>query len=335
MGISENDILSLLKDIERGKVKLTPDEDPQEQIKGDILFRTENGWTFEVSNWCGEFAGIVEVVTPDGSVLDTEFLEHHMSRVHDYFPSADVAEHAWGMKAVECGFIYVADSKPGRLQNAKAGDIIANPDDGPPWIVLYPRLKDVLVARWPGTLWLAQVIKRLEPQDHRGNYIRCISVKFIREMDTHLLFGPNGKDVETVLKYALNINRAQALNLSKNRHENAKALQSAGWHRWQEKVKGEDNTPDRDMSGVVKGANNLNSPVGHGLSLAHRGVWDAAKRIDGEAAFEENEEEMWLIEPWAGAGSVMLDTVWAMGAPELFDEDEREVLLQAWNRRGG
>lgn len=180
---------------------------------------------------------------------------------------------------------------------------------------------------------MARVIKRLEPQNHRGNYVRCISVKLVFEHETKILFGSNGKTVETVLSYASNISRTQAIHLSENRHENAKSLQSAGWHRWQEQVKGEDKTPDRDLSGVVKAANNLSSPVGHGLSLAHRGVWDAAKRIEGDAAFEEDEDDIWLIEPWASAGSVMLDTVWALGAPELFNEKEREMLLQAWKRR--
>jgi hypothetical protein len=89
------------------------------------------------------------------------------------------------------------------------------------------------------------------------------------------------------------------------------------------------------MRGVVTAANNLKSPVGHGLSLVHRVVSDAAERIDGAAAFEEDEEERWLIGPWADAGSAMLETVWGLGAPELFDVSEQEILLQAWNRREG
>lgn len=74
-------------------------------MKRDILFRADNGWIFEVSNWSGEFAGIVEVITPGGFVLDPEYLEKYMPDVDQYFPTTDVAENVWGMKAVESGFI--------------------------------------------------------------------------------------------------------------------------------------------------------------------------------------------------------------------------------------
>ena len=331
--IHEVEILSVLKRIETGALTVTPDQDPQEQIKGDILFRVSNGWKIEVCNWSGEFGGIVEIITPDGQILDTDYLERHMPRVDDYYPEPDIADNAWGMKPVETGFIYVSDVKPGRLKDAKANDVISNPNAGPPWIVLYPKLRDVLVAHWPGKLWLVHVLERLEPQDHRGNYTRCISVKLIREMDTHNLFGAHGRAVETILRYATGLTRVKAQHLSANRHAEAKALQSAGWHRWQEQVTRKPTTIREDMSGVVKAANNLTSPVGYGLSLAHGGVWDSAKAIDGDAAFEEDEDDVWMVEPWAGAGSVMMDAVWALGAPDLFEEAECEKLLQAWNAR--
>lgn len=333
MVADEAAVLLILKQIETGELTVTPDQDPQEQIKGDILFRVSNGWTIEVSNWSGEFAGIVEVITSEGQVLDTNFLEHNMPRVDDYFPDPDVASRVWGMKPVETGFIYAADAEPRRLEGAKAGDVIANPDSGPPWMILYPTLNDVLVPQWPGKLWLARVLERLEPQDHRGTYVRCISVKLDRQMETHNLFGACGQAVETVLTYAANLTRAQAVHLSANRHTESKALQSAGWRRWQEQVTQKPTTMREDMSGVVRAANNLRSPVGYGLSLAHRGVWDAAQAIDSDAAFQEDEDDIWLVEPWAGAGSAMMDTVWALGAPELFDVEEREKLLQAWTAR--
>ncbi|MEZ5986114.1 MAG: hypothetical protein R3B94_09200 [Hyphomonas sp.] len=333
MTVTEADVLGVLKQIEAGDVTLTPDRDPQEYIKSDILFRASNGWTIEVSNWSGEFAGIVEVGLPDGRVLDQEYLDLHMPTVAEYFPDDDVAWRAYRMKAVETGFLYLSDDKLGRFANVEEGAVVSNPSREPPWIIVHNSLQDVTVAHWPGQLWLAQVRDRLEPQDHRGNYTRCVSVKIVREMPTHYLFGPYGEEVERVLHFAGGLDREGAVRLASKRHEDAAELTSQGWHRWQALVTGEDKQPDRDMSGVVKAANNLSSPVGHGLSLAHRAVWDAAQRIDGDAAFEEDEEERWLISPWSDAGSAMLETVWALSAPELFNEAEREILLTAWKAR--
>ncbi|MCA8892183.1 MAG: hypothetical protein KDA56_10280 [Hyphomonas sp.] len=332
---TEDEVMAVLRQIETGDVTLVPEQDPQEQIKSDILYRASNGWTVEVSNWSGEFAGIVEVGLPDGGILDMEYLDRHMPRVAEYFPDEDVAWRAYRMKAVETGFIYLSDDKLGRFADAEEGATVSNPSNEPPWIIVDQSLRDVTVARWPGRLWLAQVLDRLEPQDHRGNYTRCVSVKIIREMPTHHLFGPYGEQVEQALRFAGGLDREGAERLASYRHPDAAELTSQGWHRWQALVRRQDNTSDRDMRGVVTAANNLKSPVGHGLSLAHRAVWDAAERIDGAAAFEEDEDERWLIGPWAAAGSAMLETVWGLGAPELFEEAEREVLLQAWNRRQG
>lgn len=335
MNVSEDDVLGVLKQIEAGDITLAPDYDPQERIKGDILYRASNGWAIEVSNWSGEFAGIAEIGLPDGSILDMEHLDQHMPGVAEYFPDEDVAWRAYRMKALETGFIYLSEDKLGQFADAEKGAVMSNPSSEPPWIIVDHCLRDVTVARWPGRLWLAQVLDRLEPQDHRGNYTRCVSVKIVREMPTHNLFGPYGEQVEQILRFAGGLDREGAERLASHRHPDAVELTSQGWHRWQALVTGKDSTPDRDMRGVVRAANNQKSPVGHGLSLAHRAVSDAAERIDGDAAFEEDEAERWLIEPWAAAGSAMLETVWGLGAPKLFDVPEREKLLRAWQNRPG
>lgn len=330
MRVEQSDVLRILKQVEAGEIRLVPDQNPQEKIKGDILYRASNGWTIEVSNWDGDFAGIVEIGLPDGSVIDLEYLDRHMPLVAEYFPEADVAWRAYRMKAVETGYLYQSQDELDRYADAKEGAVISNPDRAPPWIIVDHSLQDVTVASWPGRLWLAQVVDRLEPQDHRGRYTRCISIKLIRELNTCHLFGSFGEAVERVLRFAGNLDRSGAEVLASGRHEKAEQLTSRGWHRWQTLVTGEAASPDRDMSGVLQAANNLKWPVGHGLSLAHRAVWDAAQRAEGDAAFEEDDEERWLIAPWSGASSALLETVWALGAPSLFNVAERDVLLQAW-----
>ena len=87
---------------------------------------------------------------------------------------------------------------------------MSTPSREPPWIIVDHSLRDVTVARWPGRLWLAQVLDRLEPQDHRGNYTRCVSVKIVREIPTHNLFGPYGDQVEQVLRFAGGLDRGRS-----------------------------------------------------------------------------------------------------------------------------
>lgn len=334
MDITEDEILHMLRQIELMRITLVPQQDPHIKIKGDILYHASNGWSIEVCNWSGEFGGIVEVIAPDGSIFDTDYLEAHMPKVEAYFPSKVVAWRAYGMKPIECGFLYRAKNKLGPFRDAKPDDVISHPDREPPWIVVYPEVIDVGVAHWPGRLWLVQILDKIEPQDHRGNYVQCVSVQIIREMDTSLLFGQKteGRAVEGVLSLAGALTQKQAKILTEARHPKAKALQSAGYHRWLASNGEKPLTRDRDMSGVVAaGHGRSRSPIGHGLSLIHRGVWEAAERIAGETAFEEDEEERWLIEPWAGAASALMDAGWALGGPKLFSKTELEILLQAYS----
>lgn len=335
MHITQAEVLAFLNQIEVGDVTLTSDVDPQETTKGDIHYEASNGWTIIVSNWSGEFAGIVEICLPDGTCLDSEYFEQNMPDVDLYFPDAEVAWHAYRMKPVETGFIYKSIDKLGPFENASTGKIIANPDRSPPWIVVSHSLKDTNVARWPGQLWLAQVVDKLEPQDHRGNYTRCVSVKLIREMPTEHLFGTHGRDVEQVLEYAYTLTLDQAKRLAECRHERAKALQSAGWHRWMAHNEGSAISGTRDMSGVVAAGNSKpRSPIGHGLSLAHSLTRAAAIRTVGyENAIEEDEEESWLVSPWSDAASALMDTAWAKGAPQFFEKSELDILLHAWNNK--
>lgn len=132
MNISEDDVLGVLKQIETGDITLVPEYDPQERIKGDVLYRASNGWTIEVSNWSGEFAGIVEIGLPDGSVLDIDHLDRCMPGVAEYSPGKDVAWRAYRMKALETGFIYLSDDNLGRFADAKGGAVVSNPSSEPP-----------------------------------------------------------------------------------------------------------------------------------------------------------------------------------------------------------
>lgn len=96
--ITEAEVLSILRQIELGEVMLTPDVDPQIQFKGDVLFTASNGWKIEVSNWSGNFGGIVEIILPGGQVLDDDFLQEHLQSVCHYFPSPEFEWRAYKMR---------------------------------------------------------------------------------------------------------------------------------------------------------------------------------------------------------------------------------------------
>lgn len=334
MTVSEEQVLEFLRHVETGEVTLEAQQDPQIHIKSDILYEASNGWKIEVSNWGGQFSGIVEIILPSGDILDLDYLDEHMAEVRVYFPDKDVEWLAYKMKETIIGYIYKPHDKLGIFETCQAGDIITNPDREPPWIIVNHSLQDTIVAHWPGRLWCAEAVDILDPQDHRGNYTRCVSVKIVKEEETDWLFGPYGTKIEDILHYASKLNISKAEILAGSRSDTAKSLQSQGWHRWMAKEERHDRDPQRDMSGVVvAGSQKPKSPIGHGLSCVHRCVWDSAKREVGDAAFDEDEEEMWMKPPWSKAASALLDAAWALGVPDLFSEAERETLLAAWNER--
>lgn len=96
--ITEEEVLSVLHQIELGEVTLTPNVDPKIQFKGDVLFTASNGWKIEVSNWSGQFSGIVEIILPGGQVLDDDFLQKHLQSVCQYFPAPEIEWRAYRMR---------------------------------------------------------------------------------------------------------------------------------------------------------------------------------------------------------------------------------------------
>jgi len=231
------------------------------------------------------------------------------------------------------GYIYRSHDKIGIFQDVKAGQVVSNPTQDPPWIIVYHTLADTLAPKWPGTLFKAEVIEAINPQNHRGNYTRCVAVRIIETVETAVLFGKYGTQVESILEFASRLTLDTALKLSENRADAASALTSEGFHRWMAKSNFVYRDPTRDLSGVVAiGSGNRKSPIGHGLSLVHRCVRDAAQREIGEDAFDSDEESMWLKHPWSDASGALLETAWGLGVPDLFDEREKALLLQAWHR---
>lgn len=328
--ITEAEILTVLRQVELGEITLTPDHDPQVKIKGDIIFTASNGWKIEVSNWSGHFSGISEIILSDGHVIDDDFLQEHLQSVCHYFPEPEIEWRAYKMKFTRIGYIYTPTDEIGLFQDSQPGQIVSCADRQPPWIIVDHSLQDVVVARWPGRLLRAEVIEAVEPQDHRGNYTRCIAVKIIAEVKTDFLFGRFGSKVEEILQFASTIRLSEAQSLAGPRANMLKGIVSGGWKRWERENDIIDDILDDNKDHMtLSGSGVHTSPIGHGLELIHRAVWDAAHQ---DMAFHENKEEISLKSPWSDATSELMAAAWALGAPDLFNQAEIETLLEMWDK---
>jgi len=221
----------------------------------------------------------------------------------------------------------VADAEPGLFAGAQAGNVIAKPNDAPPWIVVSHTLDDVIVgSKWPGTLWRAEVIEALQPQGHIGHYTRAISVKLNERAPVGDIFGADGARVVAVANAAHQITLAQVNRLAGLRRPDAAAHYSNAWRRWLE-ARGDDIHPG-SYDGVLAAGRSSGSPIGQGLSVVHSQMYVRAQAIGGPGAIESDEEEdaSWLAEPWSSAAATLMDAAFAYGAPDLFTPEARAVM---------
>ncbi|MEZ5997321.1 MAG: hypothetical protein R3B98_01330 [Hyphomonas sp.] len=238
------------------------------------------------------------------------------------------------------GYIFVAGPKADpRFHAAKEGDTIRNASREAPWIVVEHALGGVLVTDWPGTLWEAEVVDALEPQDHTGDYTRCIAVRLGRKLPVHTLFGPHGEGVAWVADRARNLTEDEADRLSEHRAPEAGRLYSKAWLGW--KGLSPSKREFTDWEGVIgAGGEPPVSPVGRGLSAVFNCVTTRAFELFGtDAMYAEDTEaedpDLHLVEPWATASLALCEAAMALGAPELLPPDDRAILTEAWRALTG
>ncbi|MEM8636945.1 MAG: hypothetical protein AAGF33_18415 [Pseudomonadota bacterium] len=228
------------------------------------------------------------------------------------------------------GWVYEVENP--LFAEAKDGIQISKSDEDPPWIVVYDQLSDVLPAEWPGRLWEVRVVRRLEPQGHIGSYTRALSIQIIREDAPNRLFGQNGGAVEGVIAAAQKLSVKHCKLLSLKRSPSAGEIYSEGWKRWLKQTDPDSGSNDDDFEGVLGiSGQGLRSPIGAGLTLINRYVNETARKKAGDSAFEDDEGELWLNEPWSSAESALLEAALAFGASNLFNEGEADLLLGPWN----
>ena len=97
------------------------------------------------------------------------------------------------------GLVYVPDVHTGPMAHAEAGRTVRIPGRGPPWIAVDHDISTVVMARWPGRLWLVEIVDPITDRD-------------LRAAAEHTL--------------------AHATRLAERRHSDAGDAQTRLWRRW-------------------------------------------------------------------------------------------------------
>jgi hypothetical protein len=237
------------------------------------------------------------------------------------------------------GFVYVPDSDPGVLAGAVPGVIVCKPDRLPPWIVVDHSIESAVIARWPGKLWQVAVLDAVgvEQANPSAHYTRAVAVQVIDEVPASRLFGEHGESVSAVLSFASGLDPAAVRRLTELRHPQATEAYSRAWERWLSGVEGGTVYVGSDFSRTLAaGIGRLKSPIGNGLSLVYRVVWDRADALLGPTAFVVDDEgERSLVSDWDCAATALLDAAMAFGAPSVVTEGDAVILTSAWRAVAG
>ncbi|MFF3401554.1 hypothetical protein ACFYW6_23975 [Streptomyces sp. NPDC002659] len=244
------------------------------------------------------------------------------------------------------GFVFVTDKSPACLKAAAVGARVTLPSFKPPWIVVDHTAERVLVARWPGRLFRAQVVSPATDEERaamaqaadnlrpEAGYTRAIAVDLLEEISPSVLFGPHGAAVIRVIEAGLALDEKGARELASARHPAADREYSKAWDRWlaEQPKAAHYRNQDHASTLLIPGAGTSKSPIGDGFAV----VWHVVRKsaqLRGRAesfAVDEDGDEV-VLDPWRTAGGALLDAAMAFGAPHLVDSHAIAVLTTAWN----
>ena len=130
------------------------------------------------------------------------------------------------------GYLYVPECSRGILSDASEDKTLKNMSPGPPWIVVHHEISAISVAKWPGTLWEAQVIDEARNTGLRdwAKYTRANEVKIIRKLPVNVLFGDHGQGILKIIDTINLLDLDSIRTLSNIYSSEASALYSKGWN---------------------------------------------------------------------------------------------------------
>ena len=223
------------------------------------------------------------------------------------------------------------------LHGAQPGDAVRVAEP-PPFLIVDFEIASILLIGWPGRLLRLRVVEPASAADQPlawASYVRALEVEVETEESPGLLFGPHGEALMPVLDAAAAFDRAAAERLAEGLDPEASAAADRAWRAWMEE-RGESSERYEDLSAtLLSGGDRPGSPVGRGLMLIANTVHKRAVAVDGDSATESDEEDVWLVPPWNRAAAALCDAAIALGAPHLVGEEDRKILLRAWERMSG
>jgi hypothetical protein len=243
--------------------------------------------------------------------------------------------------AVIQGYVYVPDNRDHTTDklftNAKAGDIITkiSTESDPGSLVVDHHLYTVLIVRWPGKLYKAEVLnaeaeKELNEGLRKGvPYTRTLGVKILEELPVALLFGENGPAIAQLIDQITVITEAQVDALSAFDITSSRALYTKAWKAWIALTDANyRESPNYDCVIAVHPKNQVRkSPVDEGLSVISDTFRRKAESLVGEAAFEIDDEGDRCMHPkWLAAMEHLLMAGMSYEADNLLTEAEKATM---------
>lgn len=232
------------------------------------------------------------------------------------------------------GYIYVADNDEGILKNASAGQTIKNKKKGPPWIVVDHGLESMTIAKWPGSLWRAEVVDEAKDTGllELAKYTRANGVKFIERLSLEVLFGDFGEGVLKIIESANTIYIDTANRLASAFPAEALELYSKGWNIFGGTAS--DQPPfygrNHQYTIAIPGDEGC-SPINSAFKIIYSQVFDQANELTGgKAVLSDDEGNLSLDDEWSKSCNSYLCAAMAVAYQQKYSRDEVAVLSKAW-----
>jgi hypothetical protein len=230
------------------------------------------------------------------------------------------------------GFVYASTGESGPMGRADTGSTIRGASSGPPWIAVSRTLDDVIVARWPGRLWRVELLEAAPSQPRQSaGHTRAIAVKVLEELSAATLFGAHGAEVSKVIQAAERLTEEDVERLRARASEAAVAAYARAWTTWITQKDPTSHFVQREHEDTLQArVAGKTSPIGHGLSIVYKTVFERARAVGGDEVVVRGEDEVWLVPRWATAADALCQAALALGAPEVMPEADRILLLSAF-----
>lgn len=240
----------------------------------------------------------------------------------------------FGKKEKVVGFIYVPDSNQGHFKHANVGQTIKTEKKGPPWIVVDHSLESVVIAKWPGTLWLAEVKDEAKNTGllEYAKYTRANAVKIINKLPLEILFGDFGGSILKIIESAKSIDTEIVKKLANVFSPESLELYSKGWNIFGGTKNDLPPFYGRDHQNTIAMPGNKGcSPINSAFKIIYSQVFDRANELTGGKVLLTDDEGCLLLDDeWSKACNSYLCAAMAVAYQEKFTENEIAVLSKGW-----